>query len=125
MACKSCKKTNAEIYNESVESVSKSSIFEYVSRFMIFILLCIIILPFIIPITIYALFVTTVLDKGINLVPALVYLGKKMFKDDEDDGDEFENEEDGGDDFENDEDYDDLSDAEYELVNDNEITIIK
>jgi len=132
MSCKSCKKTNSEIYNESIdnskiEGSTLKKINNYLARFIIFLLLCIIIVPLIIPITVYTLFITTVTNRGINLVPALVYLGRKLFKDEnfEDNDDEFDDEEDDGDNFEDDKDYDNLSNLEYEPVDANEITIIK
>ena len=117
MACTTCKKTNADLYNESIEKDTNgvslfAKINQYLLKFLIFLFLCAITLPFIIPITIYALFITSVLDKGINLVPVLAYLGRKMFKDEDDNDDD-------------DEDYENIDEEYYELVDPNEITIIK
>ena len=86
----------------------------YVLKTFAFLAMCIIILPLIIPITIYVLFVTAFLDASINIVPLLAYIGKKIFKDkDEDEVDEEE--------FEDDE----IDENDWELENPHDIIEIK
>jgi hypothetical protein len=130
MACTSCKKTNSEKYNdilkkcigENCEKPNKISkrILHYVARSLIFLFLVVLIVPIIIPITIYVLFVTTILSDSINLVPMLVYIGKKLFNTNKGDEDEDEDSE-----YEDDKEFDEFLDEDYEPINHHDITIIK
>jgi TM2 domain-containing membrane protein YozV len=129
MACTSCKKTNEELYEESVNNHSETKkthkkILNYILKFGIFLLLSMIIVPIIIPVTIYVLYITIVSKESINLIPLLVYLGNKLYGT-EDKEPEDEDDDDNEEEFENDEDYDKLSESEYELISPNDITIIK
>lgn len=127
MSCTTCKKTNREKINDALETkkINPSiwqKIKQYSIRILVFLFLCVIAVPLVIPATIWALWVSTVSNKGINVVPILVALGKRIFKDedDEDEDDEDEDKEQ----FESDEDYDNLMDGDYELVNPYEITTL-
>jgi hypothetical protein len=115
MACKSCKKTQEEIASEVVSSTYKiegKKIKDYVLNFFLFLVLATLLVPFIIPITLVVMFRIIVLDKSINLLPVVKYLGQKIFSDKED------NEED---EFEDDEALDIEEDDDYEPLNSHEI----
>ena len=123
MACNTCKKskTNEKVEQKNVDSKINLyvKIRDYTIKIFAFLLLSAIFIPLVIPATIYALFVTVFTDKGINLAPLGLYIGKKLFREDEEDDDEDEDDLD-------DEEYDDLLDEnEYELEDSDEITVIK
>lgn len=126
MACNSCKKTTTyekivDDYQKDKDAPKKSlliKIRDYTIKIFAFILGSIIFVPLVIPLTFYVLYITIFTKKGINVVPLGLYIGKKLFRDKEEEDDE-------DDDFE-DEDYDDLLDEdEYELEDSDEITVIK
>jgi len=115
MACKSCKKTKEEIASEVVSATLKlenKNIIRYIGNFFIFLVLAVLLTPFIIPITLFMMFKIIVLDKNINLLPVVKYLGEKIFK---------EKDEEEEDEFEDDEDLDEELDEEYEPINEHEI----
>lgn len=129
MSCKTCKKSSTELYQETIDKtlnkVSKTkniaqNIGQFFLKTLVFIFLCVVILPICIPVTLYMLFATAYLDKGVNLVPVLVYLGKKLLKDKEEDDDEDEEDE-----FENEEDYDNVVESDWELENADDIIEFK
>ena len=124
MACNTCKKTRI---NEKITKEQKSEsklnllilIRDYTIKIFAFLFLSVIFIPLVIPATIYVLFVTVFTEKGINIVPLGLYIGKKLFKKDVDD-------EDLDDEDLDDEDYDDLlNEDEYEFEDSNDITVIK
>lgn len=115
MACKSCKKTQEEIASEVVSSTYNNEgkkIKDYVLNFLLFLILAAILVPFIIPITLVVMFRIIVLDKSINLLPVVKYLGQKIFSDKEDKEE---------DEFEDDEALDEEEADEYEPLNSHEI----
>ena len=119
MACNTCKKTRTNEKTVKLKDTeSQINIFvkirDYTIKIFAFFFLSVIFVPLVIPATLYALFVTVFMEKGINIVPLGLYIGKKLFKKKDED-----------DDFE-DEDYDDLlTEDEYELEDSDDITIIK
>jgi len=127
MACNTCKKTRTNektVKPENTESRINIlvKIRDYTIKIFAFLFLSAIFIPLVIPATFYALFVTVFMEKGINIVPLGLYIGKKLFKK-EDDNDE--DDDDGDDDLE-DSDYDELlTEDEYELEDSDDITLIK
>lgn len=120
MACKSCKKTKEEIASEVVSATYKpegKKISQYIANFFLFLVLAVLLTPFIIPITLVVMFKIVVLDKNINLLPVVKYLGEKIFKE--------KDEEDDEDEFEDDEALDEEYNEEYEPINPHEIIDIK
>jgi hypothetical protein len=114
MGCKSCKKRDEIIFNEN--NIKKSNnIKDYILKFLLFLIFAILITPFIIPIVLVVLFRIVVLSKTINLLPVVKAIGEKIFKEKEDEEDEFET----------DEDYDNESDDDYEPINKHEIIQLK
>jgi len=116
MACNTCKKSKttdkSKTKNDTVSNNDLSiKIRDNIIKFFAFILLSVIFIPLVIPATLYTLFITIFTDKGINIVPLALYIGKKIFKKDEEEEDDFEDE-------------DSLDWDEYELDS-NEITVIK
>ncbi len=121
MACNTCKKTNKQIVGDE-KTKSEINILvtirDYTIKIFAFLFLSAIFIPLVIPATLYALFVTVFTEKGINIVPLGLYIGKKIIKKDDDDDDD-------DDDLE-DEDYDNLlNEDEYEFEDSDEITVIK
>ena len=125
MACNTCKKstTYEKISDDYKKNQTKTqtnflmAVRDNTIKIFVFLLLSVIFIPLVIPATLYTLFVTVFTDKGINIVPLGLYIGKKLFNDKEEDDED-------DDDLE-DEEYDDLLDEnEYEL-DENEITVIK
>ena len=122
MGCKSCKQKNNGVTvkdllpkenNENKTILTR--IFEYLTKFVLFLILLAIFTPFIIPILAVALYYTVVMSKAIDLMPLLKFLSKKIFRkvlDDEKDEDD-EDDEYGGEDF-NPEDYE--LDNPYDIV---------
>jgi len=118
MACTTCKKTKADIAEDvinKVEAKNGKSVRDYILKFLLFLIMAIVMTPILIPIFIIVLFNMVVLSKELNLLPIVSYIGKKIFKDkdDEDDDDEYDN-------LSEDE-YDNLSEDEYELIDKDEI----
>lgn len=122
MACNTCKKSVtyekvSKDYENNPQDNFLTKVRDNTIKIFVFLLLSAILIPLVIPATIYTLFVTVFTDKGINIVPLGLYIGKKLFKKEEDEDDEDDSLEDG--------EYDDLLDEEkYELESD-EITVIK
>lgn len=119
MSCNTCKKSTKKetIKEKNVES--KINLFvkirNYTIKIFAFLFLSIIFIPLVVPATIYALFVTIFTEKGVNLVPLGLYIGKKIFKEDDEELDE-----------DSDEEFDEeFNENEYELENPNDISIIK
>ena len=89
MACKSCKEKRGVSIDDiliNTNNEKKSllkTIKEYTIKTIVFLLLFVLISPFIIPIFAVALFNTTILSKNVDIMPLLTYIGKKIFKNDE------------------------------------------
>ena len=124
MACKSCKEKSGVSIDDILINISKDKkttlklIKEYTIKTIVFLLLFVLIAPFIIPIFAIALFNVTVLSKNVDIMPLLMYVGKKIFKNDEEDDEDEENEED-------DEEWDEDEEEVYELENPHEIIVLK
>lgn len=122
MACNTCKKSKAtdKIGKQKVENKQTPNniwlkIRDNTIKFFVFIFLSAIFIPLVIPATLYTLFVTVFTNKGINIVPLGLYIGKRLFREEEDeDDDELD-----------DEDYDELLDEDEFELDENEITVIK
>lgn len=119
MACTTCKKTRADIAEDILVKDENKTTFknirDYILKFLLFIVMAIVLTPLLIPIFIVVLFKMVVLSKELNLLPIVLYLGKKIFKEKGEEDDEPED----------DENYDDLNEDEYELVDEDEITELK
>jgi hypothetical protein len=113
MACNTCKKTQS---NEKVSVNENSNFFIQIRdntiKFLFFIVATVIIVPIVIPATIYTLFITIFTNKGINLVPLGVFIGNKLFNKDKNE------EEDEDEEFDFDED-------DYELEDSDKIIVVK
>lgn len=124
MACNTCKKTRTNEKTVKLKNTKSQinilvKIRDYTIKIFVFLFLSAIFIPLVIPATFYALFVTIFMEKGINIVPLGLYIGKKLFKKDNDEDDE------DNDDLE-DSDYDELlTEDEYEPEDSDDITIIK
>ncbi len=119
MSCTTCKKKNVDIdkiINSGGQKKTSKSIKDYTLKFLLFLVLMIVVTPLMIPIFIVVLFRMVVLSKELNLLPIVLYLGKKIFKDEDDDDD---------DDDEDEEVEDGLNEDDYELVDENEIIVLK
>lgn len=126
MACTSCKEKRGVSIDDILINTSKDkksvlkSIKEYTIKTIVFLLLFVLIAPFIIPIFAVALFNTTILSKKVDIMPLLIYVGKKIFKKDSQDEDDDDDEEDDEEEWDEDEDED-----IYELENPHEIIVLK
>ena len=126
MACTSCKEKRGVSIDDILINTSKDkksvlkSIKEYTIKTIVFLLLFVLIAPFIIPIFAVALFNTTILSKKVDIMPLLIYVGKKIFKKDNQDEDDDDDEEDDEEEWDEDEDED-----IYELENPHEIIVLK
>ncbi len=111
MACASCKKKRIEKPLEYIVDDKNSSlpikIRNIFLKIVVFLVLCVIVLPLIIPATLVVLFRLVMTKEGINLVPLLLFIGNKFFPDEEE------------------EEEDDEEGDEYELEDEDEITVIK
>lgn len=91
MACKTCKKEK-KIVNKKDKTLVKNNLFtkfrDYTIKTFVFLFLSAIFVPLIIPITLYVLFITVFTEKGLNIVPLMLFIGKKLFKKDEEDDDD-------------------------------------
>lgn len=82
MSCNSCKnKKNIvkEIINESNKN-KKLGVVDYVLKFFLFLIVALILTPFIIPLLFYVLFKNIVLNKSLDVKPLLQFFGEKLIK---------------------------------------------
>lgn len=108
MACNTCKQSNPTFVVTSDEKVSNlKNIKHYFFKFLVFLLVSAILIPFIIPILLYTLFITIVLSKGVDIMPLLLHLGKKIFPDEKEEDEEEE-----------------INDDEYELENVHDVVVL-
>jgi hypothetical protein len=120
MGCKTCKGKTKPSFDETLDKNNKEKksiivkIIEYTSKTIVFLIIACILIPFIIPILIYVLFITIVLSKGVDIMPLLVHVGKKIFRDDYDEDDEEEEEDD-----------DEFDQEAYEELNKHDIVVLK
>lgn len=106
MSCNTCKSKKEKNLNPETETVGNN----YLGKVIVFLLSGVILTPFIIPIFLVVLFKVIVLGHGVDITPLLKYLGRKIFKKDEEES-ETENEE--------------LNEDDYELENPNDIIEFK
>jgi hypothetical protein len=120
MGCNTCKGKPKVSFDETLKEhkeEKKSTGFklvEYTSKIIIFLIISAILTPFIIPLLIIVLFKTIVLSQGVDITPLLLHVGKKIFKDDEDEYDEDEEEED----------FEEFDQDEYEELNKEDIIVL-
>lgn len=123
MGCKTCKGKPKNTFGDTVNEYNEKEkstgvkIVEYTSKFIVFLLVTTILVPFIIPVLIIVLFKTLVLSHNLDIMPLLIHVGKKIFKDDNDDDDDYDEDEE-------DEDFDEFDQDEYEELNKEDIVVL-
>ena len=115
MSCYTCKKQKNTLSGETPKiKDEKLNIFQKIKKLILNIIIFILVLIFITPVVLIAYFVATYkvifLSKGLNFVPTLVLIGKKLLKLSEDDDDEDED--------------DEYNEEDYELENSDDIMIL-
>jgi uncharacterized membrane protein len=80
MGC-NCKNSSVETESEKIEKTNKIKVFNIALNFIAFLIVTCIVIPLIIPFTIYVLFKTIVLrNSDMNVTSNLLKLGKKMME---------------------------------------------
>jgi hypothetical protein len=115
MSCYTCKKQKNTLSGETPKIENeKPSIFQktkkLISKIIIFILALIFITPVVLIAYFIAMYKVIFLSQGLNFVPTLVLIGKKLMKLNEDDDDE--------------DDEDEYNEEDYELENPDDIMIL-
>ena len=120
MGCNTCKGKSKPTFEETLKEYKAEEkkslggkIIEYTSKFIVFLIVSAILIPFIIPILIFVLFKTIVLSHSVDIMPLLIHVGKRIFKE-EDEYDEDEEEED----------LEEFDQDEYEELNKNDIVVL-
>ena len=109
MVCSTCKQSNPTFVATSDEKVSNlKNIKYYFIKFLVFLVVSIILVPFIIPILLFVLFKTIVLSEGVNIMPLLLHVGKKIFPEEKEEEDEDE----------------EINEDEYELENVHDVVVL-
>jgi hypothetical protein len=120
MGCNTCKGKVKPTFEETLKEYKeekKSSgfkVIEYTSKFIVFLFVSTILTPIIIPVLIIVLFKTLVLSHNVDIMPLLLHIGKKIFKEKDDGYDEDDEEED----------VDEFDQDEYEELNKNDIVVL-
>lgn len=121
MACGTCKDKRGTIVEEltipdkSNKKITLKKSFNFLFKTIYFLILVVLLTPIVLIAFFIVLFRYTVMNKDLNIVPILRYIGQKIIKnDDEDDDDEYEE-------------YDENNPDEelYELENPNDIIVLK
>lgn len=120
MACGTCKNKKGTIVEEltvpdnSSKKISLKKIINTLLKVLYFLILLVVLTPIVLIAFFVVLFRYTVINKDLNIVPILKYIGEKLMKDEDDEDD-------------NDEEYDENNPDEelYELENPNDIIVLK
>ncbi len=84
MACSSCKNKTSQYEDLKLKPEEESKPINnfkyYFAKIIIFLFMCVVLIPFIIPILVIVLFKVVVLSKGVDISPLLKYIGGKIFK---------------------------------------------
>jgi hypothetical protein len=93
MSC-NCKKPSNELSSNDIKSNGGYKVLNTIINFITFLIVLTITIPFVIPLLGYLLFKSIVLkDSTINTFNLFYLIGKKLIKDDGDDGEDLDNEE--------------------------------
>ena len=91
MGCNTCKgkiASKAELTNNSIENIQEtkflSKLLGYILRFFLFLIFLTALVPFILPLIIWMLFSTLVLNKKLDVFQIVYAIGKRLYKKEED-----------------------------------------